>query len=294
MNYPFSIIGLSETKIKTGMDPFINTDLPGYTFISQPTMSNGGVGFYIRNEFSFVKRSEFSQTESEFESLFVEFDIPHQHNIICGVIYRHPNVKLEKMLDFLYTTTEKINREGKYCLLMGDFNINLLNYGSHLETDDFVNTLGSYNFNPQILKPTRITHHSATLIDNIFFNSLEHLTISGNIISSITDHLPNFLIVNKLSNLPKNTKLLKRDYTKLDEMTLASEFENTNWTKVLFDNSNVTNVSTVVFQNFFDYVSKIINKHAPIRKYTRNEIKSLSKPWVTPGIKKSIKIKERL
>ena len=61
-----------------------------------------------------------------------------------------------------------------FCLLMGDFNINLLNGDSHSGTEDFVNTLGSHAFHPQILKPTRIANHSTTPTDNIFFNSLEH------------------------------------------------------------------------------------------------------------------------
>lgn len=60
---------------------------------------------------------------------------------------------------------------------MGDFYINLLNFESHVDTDAFINTLGSYSFHPQILKPARITDHSATLIDNIFFNSLEYTVI---------------------------------------------------------------------------------------------------------------------
>ena len=71
---------------------------------------------------------------------------------------------------------------------MGDFNINLLNYDSHPATADFVNTLSSYSFHPQILKPTRITELSATLTDNIFCNSLENLATSGNILSGIRDH----------------------------------------------------------------------------------------------------------
>ena len=58
-------------------------------------------------------------------------------------------------------------------------------------------------FHPQILKPTRITYYSATLIDNVFFNSLEHYAISDNIVCGITDHLPNFLIITKLSNAQK-------------------------------------------------------------------------------------------
>ena len=45
-------------------------------------------------------------------------------------------------------------------------------------------------------QPGLLNMHSATLNDDIFLNSLEHFTISG-----IADHLPNFLVVGKLSFL---------------------------------------------------------------------------------------------
>ena len=48
-----------------------------------------------------------------------------------------------------------------------------------------------------------------------------------------------------------------------------------------------------VFQNFYLCIYELINKHAPLRKLTRKEIKLLSKPWVTPGIKASIGLKEK-
>jgi hypothetical protein len=48
---------------------------------------------------------------------------------------------------------------------MGDFNFDLLKFEIHPATDDFLDTLGSYFFQPQILQPTRITDHSATLIN---------------------------------------------------------------------------------------------------------------------------------
>ena len=50
--FPFSVIGLTETKIKVDQQPLLNIDLPGYSFFSKPTLSNaGGVGFHIKNEF---------------------------------------------------------------------------------------------------------------------------------------------------------------------------------------------------------------------------------------------------
>ena len=92
---------------------------------------------------------------------------------------------------------------------MGDFNLNLLNSDSHIGTEEFLNILGSNFFNPHILQPTRITHHSATLIDNVFFNSISHHTISRKIVYDLTDHLPIFLIVNNLLHYAKVIKCLK-------------------------------------------------------------------------------------
>ena len=73
---------------------------------------------------------------------------------------------------------------------MGDFNVNLLNYESHSETNDFINTMVSHYLLPHILHPTRVTDHSATVTDNNFSNNTSHKTVSGNIITQISGHFP--------------------------------------------------------------------------------------------------------
>jgi hypothetical protein len=65
---------------------------------------------------------------------------------------------------------------------MGDFNLDLLKYDNHEDTNNFINTMSSFFFQPLILQPTRITNHSATLIDNVFSNLVEHTQLSGNIV----------------------------------------------------------------------------------------------------------------
>lgn len=101
-------------------------------------MSNaGGVGFCIKNNLSYIKRDDFCTSNPEFESIWIEIEVPHQHNIVCVLIYRHPDQNITKAADFLYKATEKVTKEGNFCLLMGDFNINLLNYDSHSKTEDF-------------------------------------------------------------------------------------------------------------------------------------------------------------
>ena len=51
-------------------------------------------------------------------------------------------------------------------------------------------------FGPHIVKPTRVIHPTAPLIHNIFFNSIDFHTVSGNVVYDLSDHLPNFLIIN--------------------------------------------------------------------------------------------------
>ena len=50
---------------------------------------------------------------------------------------------------------------------MGDYNLNLMNHQSHSVTGEFLDALYSNMFFPLVMRPTRITCHSATLIDNI-------------------------------------------------------------------------------------------------------------------------------
>ena len=65
-------------------------------------------------------------------------------------------------------------------------------------------------FVPYIIQPTRITSHSKSIIDNIFSNYISQEVISGNLTSTISDHLPQFLIAPCVfSNAPnKKSKIL--------------------------------------------------------------------------------------
>ena len=112
---------------------------------------------------------------------------------------------------------EIIHLQNKYSLIMADFNINLLNF--YKPSDDFINTLASFFYQSHILQPSRITDHTATLIDNIFLNSVEHFTISRNIVYDLTDHLANFIFLSNLSSLPSNIKVYKRDNSNFNQST---------------------------------------------------------------------------
>ena len=84
------------------------------------------------------------------------------------------------------------NNTNKYCYIMGDFNINLLNVDSHIPTAEYSEMIFSHYCMPLINKPTRVKSGSATLIDNIFTNKISDNTYQGIMFNDITDHFPIF------------------------------------------------------------------------------------------------------
>ena len=49
-------------------------------------------------------------------------------------------------------------------------NINFLKFSEHTQTEEFLDMLYANNILPIITKPTRLTDHTATLIDHIYTN----------------------------------------------------------------------------------------------------------------------------
>ena len=75
-------------------------------------------------------------------------------------------------------------------------NLDFLKSNCHLDTNDFIEANLDNGLIPCINKPTRITHHSATLIDNII---ISHKLVSNQttkiIITDISDHLPSLIMI---------------------------------------------------------------------------------------------------
>jgi len=94
----------------------------------------------------------------------------NEKQIIIGTIYR-PNSFPQADVDiFSHTMTELqdlLGRENKDVYIMGDMNIDLLKFSDHRNTGIYLENIFSQGFLPLIVKPTRLTSHSATLIDHI-------------------------------------------------------------------------------------------------------------------------------
>ena len=78
------------------------------------------------------------------EAHFVEATDLRNKKIILGVIYRHPNTGIDNFSsEVIGKIISTITKERRECILMGDFDINLLNFQSDSGTANFFNTLSS-------------------------------------------------------------------------------------------------------------------------------------------------------
>ena len=183
-NKNFDIIAITETRITKNVSIANNLNIKNYSTEFTPTESSaGGTLLYIANHLSYKPRQDLNiYKKNELESTFIEIMNPKKSNIIVGTIYKHPSMDLTDFnSNYLNNLLEKISKEQKSVFLLGDFNINLLNYNVHNPTNEFLDSLASNSFLPYILQPTRITSHSKTLIDNIFTNINLPDSISGNL-----------------------------------------------------------------------------------------------------------------
>jgi hypothetical protein len=161
---------------------------------------------------------------------------------------------------------------------------------SSTEVQQYTDTLLKHNFIPTITLPTRITDHSLTLIDHIsLFRPLSEInsgTTSGNIFFDISDHLPNFILLEGKSTTTKKRPYL-RIYSERNIAKFQSLLHAADWSSVL--NCVEPNAA---YDKFIKIFSNAFHGSFPLVLQSRKSFKD--KKWITAGLKVSIKHKNRL
>ena len=289
LDFQFSVIGLTETKISYANSDQNIPQLKGYNFEYVPTpLASGGVGMYINDTLNYMVLEKTSN--EAYQALWIEIILDKQKNIVCGILYRQHNSP-ESFQSYFDEAVEKYIFYDKPVYIVGDFNIDLLKSQSSNISQNFLLTAQSLHLIPTIDKPTRVHNTSATLIDNIFTNDLEQFLVSGNIISDLTDHFSQFCIsrnpTNRVLSLPHKV----RDYSKFSPDDFNNELTQINWDIII---TNTHQDIDKIFSTFYNRFNKLVNKHAPLKKLSGRKAKQFSKPWITKGIRRSIKVKNKL
>ena len=195
--------------------------------------------------------------------------------MIVGCIYKHPCIDICTFNDYyLNPLLDNLSKEAnKTIVLLGHFNTDLLNFDTSEHVSTFLDDLASNSLQPQILLPTRISNNSKTLIDNIFCNipnPLVKSAMSGNISSSISDHLPQFFILPEFfsNSPPTKYNIISHDWEKFNNQSFLEDFEKINWNQVLQLNKLNANIT---FENYLDTVNTFMNSHAPLKKLNKKQ-----------------------
>ena len=175
-NCRIDVVLLCETFLSKHTLNMIN--IPGYTHIGnyRKDHEGGGVSILLKNGIPYKRREDLDIfIEGKTESVFIETISKCGRPILMGIMYRPPNTDLNQFSDNL---TNIVNRaratKGKipYEIILGmDHNVDLLKGNQHTPTHNFIENVTNLNLYPTITRPSRITHHSATLIDNIYVSN---------------------------------------------------------------------------------------------------------------------------
>ena len=218
----------------------------------------------------------------DFESTFIEIILPGRKNLIVGCIYQHPSSSLtivQFIDEYIEPLLLQISKENKVCSLLGDFNIDLLKVDSFTPANKFFNTLTSNFF--ASLKPSRPI--SKRLIDNIFINSIDYTSTSGNLTIQLADHLFQFVILERFFKelVVRKINLKERNFKHFNEREFVETINTTNWENILQLERNYPNIA---IENLHAYVNSLLDEFAPYKKVSKKEFKLKSKTWITKAI----------
>ena len=116
--------------------------------------------------------------------------------------------------------------------------------------------------------------------------------ISGNLTASISDHLPHFLVAPNIffnASYPKSN-IYERDWSKFDQENFVLDYFSVEWDNVLISSNTNTEKSDKTFLEKFE---SLLDTYAPLKKLSKNKLKFKDKPWITPGLQKTISIKNQ-
>ena len=168
--------------------------------------------------------------------------------------------------------------------LCGDFNYDLLKSHLHQRTGDFLSDLMDKEYTPQILKPTRVTHKSSSLIDNIFvtFRSIKS-SQSYIVTDCMSDHFPCIL-----SYTLDNVKILKKPIL-IEKRKLTEDVILKIQQKLLFEDWNHLDDPSLLVNECYEYlltrITKALDEVAPLKVIKINSDNKFREAWLTVSIK---------
>ena len=292
LHHPPDILALTETWINDLNKGSFKLDGYCANHVVREPNKHGGVSLYIRSILAPEAIEEFSYLNSLIEICTVSFKLNNVEYTVSA-IYR-PGNKNEKIEEFSKELSPILKSPRvKKCnsLIMGDLNIDLLQHSEHRQTNEYLNLLQTFNYVPIITRATRFPQGQQmgvpSLLDHIFIN-FTPAAHSGIFHYDFSDHLPVYLNFYLPSPVDSTCTLRFRIFNQENEQKFTRKLALTLWEEILVEDDVDDN-----FGKFYSYFENMYNECFPVTT-KRVPTKSLSKPWLSSGLKISIKTKNKM
>ena len=287
--------GVSDLSLAGFLDPIIQDPI-------RSTGKGGGLAIYINKRIcsdeeniqSFIPYEEPENTCGEFQFVKIKGCKGHPKSVILGNVYRSPSNKPDKFNKLYDIILQKLNTNryaNKIKFIAGDFNQDLIKHDDDIECQNLIDAAHNHGFAQIVARPTRITEHSATLIDHVYTSNIEN-TLSCNILTlDLSDHLATHTKLSFGSNTqqPRHTNpVLKNGNT--SDFRLFNAANNQNFEN-LMKHETWTDISTdmdtqTAYNKFEEIYMKHYNTAFPLKanRTRRENERQNPKPWILPWL----------
>ena len=163
--------------------------------------------------------------------------------------------------------------------ILGDFNLDLLKYNESNFVQNYADTFFSSGFLQLIMKPTRCTSNTATLIDHIITNCNNKKLVSGILTLKISDHFPIFFSSSKQKPLVPPKFITVKDFSVKNINNFKNDLSAISWNDV-YSCDNVHEC----FESFSSTFNTIYNLRFPSRQIKFNKNFHKIERWMTQGL----------
>ena len=126
----FSAISLSETWCQPHETSNSNLEIPGYVTLHQARKNRrwGGLCIFLLESLSYKVRDDLAVISCAIECLCVKISNKNLKSIVLNFTYRPPNGDLNELENYFKNIISKREITNKELVLVGDFNINVLDF----------------------------------------------------------------------------------------------------------------------------------------------------------------------
>jgi hypothetical protein len=163
--------------------------------------------------------------------------------------------------------------------ILGDFNIDLLKYNESDFVQNYADMFFSSGFLQLIMKPTRCTSNTASLIDHIITNCNNKKLVSGILTLKISDHFPIFFSSAKPKPIVPPKFITVRDFSVKNINAFKNDLHAISWNDV-YSCEDVHEC----FESFSSTFNTIYNLRFPSRQIKFNKNVHKIEKWMTQGL----------